>query len=148
MATQKQIRVFNKLAENGGKSVSGAMREVGYTPITAATPKKLTESKGWKELLEERLPDNLLTNKHLEGLEATRTISAIGGKEANGGTVDFVDVPDFAVREGYLKMAYQLKDKFPAAKQRFVDEQGKDKDFIVALTDESYTPPDAEQNSP
>ena len=36
-----------------------------------------------------------------EGLEATRTISAISGKEANGGTVDFIDVPDHKTRKDY-----------------------------------------------
>lgn len=36
-----------------------------------------------------------------EGLEANKTISAIGGKEANGGTVDFIDVPDHKTRKDY-----------------------------------------------
>ena len=36
-----------------------------------------------------------------EGLNANRTISAIGGKEADGGTVDFIDVPDHKTRKDY-----------------------------------------------
>lgn len=35
------------------------------------------------------------------GLEANRTISTISGKEANGGTVDFIDVPDHKTRKDY-----------------------------------------------
>lgn len=36
-----------------------------------------------------------------EGLEANRTISTISGKDANSGTVDFVDVPDHQTRKAY-----------------------------------------------
>jgi len=36
-----------------------------------------------------------------DGLEANRTISTISGKEANGGTVDFIDVPDHKTRKDY-----------------------------------------------
>ena len=59
MPTVKQKRAVEAIAENGG-NVSKAMREVGYTDITAATPKKLTESKGYKELLDKYLPDDLI----------------------------------------------------------------------------------------
>ena len=51
-----------------------------------------------------------------EGLAATRSISAIAGTEANGGTVDFVDVPDFMVRHKYLETGLKLKDKFPTSR--------------------------------
>jgi len=62
------------------------------------------------------LTDDKLAAVLNEGLEAARSISAIAGTEANGGTVDFVEVPDFAVRHKYLETALKLKDKFPSAK--------------------------------
>ena len=65
MPTIKQKRAFKKIVENHG-SVSGVMLEVGYDPTTAKNPKNLTDSKGWHELLEEYIPDELLTKKHLQ----------------------------------------------------------------------------------
>ncbi len=57
-----------------------------------------------------------------EALQATRTISCIAGKEATGGTVDFVEVPDWKSR---LKAADQLialyGDNAPEKKQVSLD---------------------------
>ena len=60
MATEKQIAVAKNLVENGG-SVSATMRKVGYSPNTAKTPSKLTESKAWPELMEKYYPDEKIT---------------------------------------------------------------------------------------
>uniref|UniRef100_A0A6H1ZC80 Terminase n=1 Tax=viral metagenome TaxID=1070528 RepID=A0A6H1ZC80_9ZZZZ len=70
MATVKQKKAVKKLVENGG-NVSKAMEAAGYTKATAKTPQKLTESKGYAEILGEHLPDKLLAKKHKELLEAT-----------------------------------------------------------------------------
>lgn len=55
MATEQQKAAVDKLVEIGGTSVSRAMREskMPYSPATAHTPQKLTESKGFQELMEE-----------------------------------------------------------------------------------------------
>lgn len=39
---------------------------------------------------------------------ATKTVSAIGGKDANAGTVDFIEVPDNPTRLGATKLGAQL----------------------------------------
>lgn len=70
MATIKQKKAIDKLVENGG-NISKAMRDVGYSPQTAKTPQKLTESKGWKELMDKYLPDSLIAKKHNELLNAS-----------------------------------------------------------------------------
>lgn len=57
--TVKQCKAINKTVENGG-NISKAMREAGYSPKTAKNPKKLTESKSWKELIDEHIPQELL----------------------------------------------------------------------------------------
>ena len=44
MATIRQKKALAKIVENGG-NVSKAMVEAGYSPMTAKTPQKLTESK-------------------------------------------------------------------------------------------------------
>lgn len=60
MATIRQRKAIDKVIENRGASVSGAMREAGYDDTTAKNPKNLTDSKAWAELMEEYLPDNLI----------------------------------------------------------------------------------------
>lgn len=55
------------------------------------------------------ITDEFLGKLHREQCYATKVISAIGGKEANGGTVDFVDVPDNTARINAMKLAYQIK---------------------------------------
>ena len=69
MPTIRQRRAFDKIVENG-RSVSAAMREVGYSKNTAIVPQKLTESKGFKELCEEvGLTDNLLVKALVQDIK-------------------------------------------------------------------------------
>lgn len=104
MATEKQTKALENLVGNGG-NVTKAMREAGYSEATANTPQKLTESKGWQELVEEYLPDDLLAKVNKEGLEAVR----ITGEEGSA-------TPDYATRHRYLETALKIKDKFPSKK--------------------------------
>lgn len=70
MATARQRKAVDKLVENGGKSVSGAMRAAGYEPKTAKNPKKLTESDGYKEILEEYgLTESLIVTSLVEDIK-------------------------------------------------------------------------------
>lgn len=71
MATRKQKKAVQKMVENGGV-VSRAMRDAGYSEETAKTPKKLTESKGFKELLEQYLPDDLILSALEEDIRAKK----------------------------------------------------------------------------
>ena len=71
MATIKQKRAVKKIVENRG-NISKGMREAGYSKATAKNPKNLTESKSWEKLMGEYLPDEDLTKKHQELLNATR----------------------------------------------------------------------------
>lgn len=70
MATARQRKAVEKLVENGGKSVSGAMRAAGYSPATAENPSKLTKSKSWQQLLDQYLPEKKLTEAHKKLLNA------------------------------------------------------------------------------
>lgn len=70
MPTIKQKVAFQKVMESNGKKPMGEiMEEVGYAPSTVNTPNVLTASKGWKELMEQYLPDDKLARKHDELLE-------------------------------------------------------------------------------
>lgn len=70
MSKMQAKRVYEKLAENGGKSVSAAMRAVGYSPEYARQPQKFLRTKTAQELEQEYLPDELIATKHRELLEA------------------------------------------------------------------------------
>lgn len=63
MATIKQKKAAKRMVENGGIA-SVAMLEVGYSPNTAKTPQKLTESEGFKEIWEELIPKRLVVQTH------------------------------------------------------------------------------------
>lgn len=97
MATLKQKATLRNIPNSS--DMGQAMRKAGYSTTTSKKPKVLTESKGWKKLLEEEIPDKLLTQVHKEGLEATFT------DEFN------TDEPDFAVRFRYMESGYKIKGK-------------------------------------
>ena len=70
MATTKQKRAIARMVENGG-NVSRAMLEADYSPATANTPQKLTESKGYKEeLARHGLTEELITTALVSDIEA------------------------------------------------------------------------------
>lgn len=69
MATIKQKKALDKLVENGGNA-SKAMRDAGYSIETAKDPGKLTRSKGFIELCEERgLTDEFLLDALIEDID-------------------------------------------------------------------------------
>lgn len=72
MATMRQKKVIEKLVENGGKSVSKAMRDAGYSAATAKSPQKVTRSKSWKELMQEYFPDDVVAAAEAKQLNAAR----------------------------------------------------------------------------
>lgn len=89
----------------------------------------------YQDFLEEAgVTDKLLQEKIMDGLGATRVISAVKGTSANGGSTDFIDVPDFIARHKYLETALKLKkrlnDKEP--------EQSNSPDTIVFNIQNNY----------
>lgn len=111
--TMKQKAVMLDLLENTGKPIGQAMLDAGYSPATAKNPEELTESKGWKILMDEYLPDKDVLQAHKEGLKATKVISAlVVGKDADSKTSDFIDVPDHPTRLKAVELAYKVKSKF------------------------------------
>lgn len=103
MPTIKQIKAFKEVLN--GSTISAAMVKAGYAPdTTATTTGKLTNTDGWRELMEKHLPDKLLAKKHKEGLDASEEI-------VKDGEVLF-SKPDYAVRHKYLDSAYKLKGRY------------------------------------
>ena len=63
MATIKQKKAAKALVGNGG-NVTQAMLVAHYSPATAHTPQKLTESEGFKEVWNELIPKRLVVQIH------------------------------------------------------------------------------------
>lgn len=70
MPTIKQKLAFKETLENGG-IVGRAMKKANYKPSLQKNPKKLTESKGWNQLMDKYLSEATLAKKHEELLNAT-----------------------------------------------------------------------------
>lgn len=103
MPTIKQKQVFRDVLK--GSTISGAMVKAGYSPTTASTTGKLTNSDGWKELLDKHIPDKKLAKVLDEGLQAGKSIYKDGEEVAFE--------KDFAVRHKYLETGLKLKNRFP-----------------------------------
>lgn len=72
MATLKQRKALDALVVNGG-CVKDAMRKAGYSENTLHTPKKLTESKGFREIADEvGLTDDFILRALQEDIEAKK----------------------------------------------------------------------------
>lgn len=147
MPTIKQKEAFKAILENHG-NISQGMIKVGYKPTTAKTPKNLTDSDGWKELMDEYLSDESIAEKHKQLLEA----SGIGHMvfplkvtdediiellaEANcivkrlmhseTQTHVWYFAPDNNARKAALDMAYKLKGKYAPQKLEHTGKDGQD----------------------
>lgn len=99
----RQKKAVVELMANGG-NLGDALKKAGYSDSVSKRPKQVTQTKGFKELLEEYLPDELLQKVHLEGLMADKA-------EHGGGTIE-----DYPTRHKYLDTAYKLKGAYAAEK--------------------------------
>lgn len=72
MATMRQKMAVSKILENHGK-ISTAMRESGYMETTSSTPKNLTNSKGFKQLMKEcGLTEELISTALVDDIKAKK----------------------------------------------------------------------------
>lgn len=101
MATIKQQRAA-KMVANGG-SIAEVMRDAGYSPATARTPQKLTESVAWPALLEKELPDDKLLKVHNELLDATKIVTSPTEPDRI--------MPDYAAKAKGVELGYRVKRK-------------------------------------
>lgn len=127
MSTMKQKKVMKVLSDNIGMPIGQAMRKVGYSKITSKTPQRLTNSKGWEELMEQHLPDKLLAAKHKELLMVPKKVRTFIKGDLS---TEYEELDSNAVKAG-LDMAYKLKGKYAAEK---IDNPGQI-DAIEQLTE-------------
>lgn len=98
MATIKVREAFKKVVK--GSSLTSAMKDVGYSVETSKRTNKLTNTKGWKELLDKSISDKKLIKVLDEGLSAGKMVN----EELEA---------DYAVRHKYLETGLKLKSRFP-----------------------------------
>jgi hypothetical protein len=110
--TGKQRKLIQGIAK--GKSQRQAAKAAGMDSTYASKVlKKPQVSATLQDLMEKSgLGNAVLLSKHRELLNASRTVSAISGKEANAGTVDFIEVPDSPVQVKALDLAYKLRGAY------------------------------------
>lgn len=103
--TLKQRKAVANMVENGG-NVSKAMIDAGYSPNTAKTPQKLTDSEYVQALMAEVGLTDVDGFKVLkEGLGATKAVVMAAESDDS-----FVDVqPDYAVRHKYLETMLKVR---------------------------------------
>lgn len=115
MATQKQKRALSKMVENGGIA-SKAMIDAGYSPNTAKTPQKLTDSSGFLELCEKNgLTDDLLINALIEDIrkkKGNRKAELELGFRVKGRLVQKTDVTSDGKKMAITGMRIVFDDAF------------------------------------
>lgn len=82
MATTKQKIAIQKMSENIGnpnpKSTGEILRESGYSDSISKSPKRVLESKGWSELMEEYFPPEKLLKIHKKLLNKKEIVTYQG----------------------------------------------------------------------
>lgn len=101
MATLRQMNAA-KLVENGRK-MGEVMVAAGYSPNTAKAPTKLTKSKAWPQLMEEKLPDEKLFEVHNQALEAVKIHGSLTEPDRY--------VPDMPTRLKAVELGYKVKGR-------------------------------------
>ncbi len=83
--TTKQRKAIEILHENPRKSVSGAMREAGYSEQTASKPSELTNSRAYKSMYAEQMEKaNITTDQYFSNIgEGMRAVTTIYDKQGN-----------------------------------------------------------------
>lgn len=108
MATIKQKLVASKILENTGKSVSQAMKEVGYKKGSYTNPQQLTRSKGWLELMDQYVPEKLLLQRHRQLLNKRVTYWIGQGNDRK--LVRSKEIDSAAVARG-VELGYKMRGK-------------------------------------
>ena len=97
--TLRQKKAIKNVVENGG-NITKAMIAAGYSPASANNPSVLTRTEAWQKIIDEKLKDDLLVQKHREALEATKWNDFTGEREE-----------DHTTRLKAVELGYKLKKK-------------------------------------
>lgn len=123
------------------------MRAAGYSAATAQNPDKLTKSKGWKELLDQYLPEKkllqshkkLLAAKYLDHMvfplgmpddEISELIKSVGGtvrrfKHGDTATHVWFWADNTKAIKDAVEMAYRIRGKLKEGSAKVTDPDGR-----------------------
>jgi len=110
----KQQRAIDNVVENGG-NISKGMRDAGYSIETAKNPSKLTNSRAWREIMEEYLPDETLAKIH-EQLLTKQDVIVRNNPTTGKMEVIATGQIDVQAVKAALDMAYKLKGSYAPEK--------------------------------
>ena len=106
MPTIKQKTAYKEVVK--GSTIVSAMKVAGYSEKTSKRTNKLTNTKGFKELIDKHLSDSKLAKVHDEGLKATK-LHNVGNKT--------IETEDYATRHKYLETGYKIKGQLAPQEQ-------------------------------
>lgn len=109
MPTPKQKIAYKEVLK--GSTISSAMVKANYSPKTATSTGKLTNTKGWRELLDKSISDRKLIKVLDDGLSAGKRV--FKNNNETGEIEDMGVEADYAVRHKYLETGLKLKARFP-----------------------------------
>lgn len=143
--TVRQKKVVAKLSENirtkgKTKSLGKILRESGYSKRTSEKPKLVTESKGFRELLKDLMPDDKVAQLQADLMESStldsyrmdvnltdkeiaEIVEGIKGCKvrrifrSKGDVIVYFWSPDNNTRRAALDMFYKLDSKYPKEKE-------------------------------
>jgi len=121
VATIKQkatAKEMVKVIEGKQNKTAGEILEnVGYSEGICENPKVVLESKGYQEVLNEYLPDDLLAEKHKELLTVPKIIKTT----KRGELIDSEESLDVQAISKGLDMAYKVKGSYAPEKKQSVN---------------------------
>jgi len=97
-----------------GKTGKQSAIDAGYAPKQAASqasqilnnPKFLAE---WQSELRKQISPERIITKISSHLDAKKTVSAVSGKDAGAGSVDFVDVEDYQAQQKAIEQVFKIE---------------------------------------
>lgn len=107
--TPMQREAFKRIVLENGRNKGKILKEVGYSDAMATHPQKIIRSKGWNDLMEEFIPDDLLARKHNELLKAQKKITKM---TKDGDVLTVEEELDTQAVKAALDMGYKLKGKY------------------------------------
>lgn len=117
------------MGENGG-IISRAMETAEYAPSIIHATEKLTNSKGWKELIDQHIPDKKLAKVLNEGLESGKRV--FKNNNETGEIEDMGIEPDYATRHKYLETGLKLKGHYVGLEENKPKQSNTTYNFIFS----------------
>ena len=104
IAVRKLSEIIRKSKRQKGITIGRILREAGYSESVAKSPQRVTERKGWQELMSKHFPNENIAKLHKELLNKKEVFvidkKVVYGKQPHSDT------------KGVLDMTYKLKGKY------------------------------------